>query len=559
MTVTFVRSGAWWGPVFHGVALAIALTMMGAYWASVRPMFLSFVDNDAWGAVVHLAISSALIPIYWPAALYRLVVLICTPIAHCLSPGERVKRLAEGDLPPLVVVVATRNEPAELVLSLLKSLDALNYPSLDIILADNTDVVNVDGRVNVDFVEIYNFVEASEGRIRLIRRGMGEPAGDTLGLPHRMRCLQAKGDTAGGKAGNLNCAIASASERCRWALLLDADSLVNDQCIRDLVSVAVRSEGRGERVGFVQSTLASSNATESRLSRALSVLDGLYYRGFFRLKATVGVVSNWGHGVLVSREAWSTTGGFPRELSEDLAWANELLLHGGFENFLALAETKEQKPASWEALKIQRDRWARGTTTLLLKQMTRLWKTPHLRLCEKLDLTYDMTSYLLTAVACLLPALFLTSGVLGPARAQFFSTLLPVFYLVMLIDNLLVPLEWLVRVVRRKGATGRLLREMPMISLFTGAIAAQVLIAVGGAIRGRRAVFHVTPRGARRPDSFNKVLKLNKTGYCLAVVNGWVAVLAWETNPAIVPLLILSPISYLLAPVAGMYRSYKPR
>jgi cellulose synthase/poly-beta-1,6-N-acetylglucosamine synthase-like glycosyltransferase len=533
--------------------------MMGAYWASVMPMFLSFIDNDSWPAVVHLAISSALIPIYWPAALYRFVLLLCTPVAHWLSPGERVKRLPEGDLPPLVVIVATRNEPAELVLSLLKSLDALNYPSLEIILADNTDVVKVDGRANVDFVEIYSFVESTEGRIRLIRRGIGEPAGDTLALPQRMRCLQAKGDTAGGKAGNLNCAIPSASERCRWALLLDADSSVNDQCIRDLVSVAVRAEGRGERVGFVQSTLASSNASASRLSRAQSVLDSLYYRGFFRLKAAVGVVSNWGHGVLVSRGAWSATEGFPRELSEDLAWANELLLQGGFENFLALAETEEQKPASWEALKIQRDRWARGTTTLLFKQMTRLWKAPHLRLWEKLDLTYDMTSYLFTALACLLPVLFLTSGVLGPARAQFFSTLLPIFYLVMLIDNLLVPLESLVRVARGKWAAWRLLLELPMISLFTGAIAAQVLIAVGGAIRGRRADFFVTPKGARRPDSFNTLLKLNKTGYCLALVNGWVAVLAWETNAAIVPLLILSPICYLLAPVAGMHRSYKPK
>lgn len=44
---------------------------------------------------------------------------------------------------------------------------------------------------------------------------------------------------------------------------------------------------------------------------AQSVIDEIYYDDYFRAKAAVGVVSNWGHGLLVSRLAWEARNGFP--------------------------------------------------------------------------------------------------------------------------------------------------------------------------------------------------------------------------------------------------------
>ena len=140
-----------------------------------------------------------------------------------------------------------------------------------------------------------------------------------------------------------------------------------------MVTIAVRASSRkGRQVGFVQSVLTSSNPNASSLSRAQSVLDGIYYHGYFRVKAAYGTVSNWGHGVLVSRLAWEETGGFPNAISEDLSWANELLLTGHFDNFYSLAETGEEKPPTWNAFKVQRNRWAKGNNH---RGIRATWKT----------------------------------------------------------------------------------------------------------------------------------------------------------------------------------------
>jgi hypothetical protein len=100
------------------------------------------------------------------------------------------------------------------------------------------------------------------------------------------------------------------------------------------------------------------------VSRSLAYLENLYYDEYFPTKALTGNESNWGHNVLVSRQAWSSTIGFPKELCEDLAWANQLALAGYYRGYFALVETTEGKPDDWRALKIQRGRWAVGTTKL---------------------------------------------------------------------------------------------------------------------------------------------------------------------------------------------------
>jgi cellulose synthase/poly-beta-1,6-N-acetylglucosamine synthase-like glycosyltransferase len=557
--VQAVTSRARAAPVVHGLALLLALSMFGWLVAELAPLWREYARRGDTAALVYLTLACSLIPIYWPSACYRLLLLLATYLVVPRAPTKAFAVLPPASLPPVCVVVPTRNEPAEIVVPLLRSLCALGHREFEVVLADNSDLFLADGRLNDDLVDIMAFAE--EARVRVLRRAVGKPDRDgTAHLPRILRESAARGDTRGGKAANLNAALASAEARYEWFMLLDADSSLSEATLAGLLSVAVQGGSQQQPVGFVQSALASSNGGESTLSRALSVLDACYYEGYFVAKASFGVVSNWGHGVLVARGAWQATRGFPLEISEDLAWANELLLHGHCVNYFALCRTLERKPATWSALKVQRDRWARGTTMLMRTQLASLWRSPRLRWYEKLDITYDMMSYALSAAGCLLPVFFLFASVLGSGHHGFFRTLIPAFYFVMAMDNLLIPLESL-KMLRQGyvGAARRSVAAMPFISVILGAISSQVCIGVLGGLTARSATFRVTPKGRTpAPVRWTSIIDGNKFCFALSALQGWMACAALDANPGIVPLLALSPVAYFLAPFLDRATAHAP-
>ncbi len=552
-SVEAVTGRAKYAGLVHAFSLGLAACMFGYLVYELQPLFATLSNKGNWGAFAFLCIACIVIPSYWPGVTYRMMLLSIFPFSSRL--GKRTFRnLATQDLPAVSIIVATRNEPAFIVIPLLRSLVNLNYPDFEVVVTDNSDQICKQGKTNQDLVEIAKFSE--ENGIRFERRSHGRKPDPRDDLPLALAIGGISGDVRGNKAANLNAALQTADDKFQWFCILDADSTLSDETLRQMLAVGCRGNKHGKPVGFVQSSLASSNPKESLLSNAQSVIDDIYYKYYFPVKAAVGVVSNMGHGILVSRAAWRETGGVPLELSEDLAWANELLLHGSFQNYYALCSTTETKPASWRALKIQRFRWAKGTTIQLRKQLPRLWKSPHLRWYEKMDLTYDMTSYLFNAAGCLLPILFICSGVLGSENRYFFQTLVPAFYVAMAMDNLLVPIE-----AFRLTCKGNIqkafemIKAIPFISIYLGAIASHVFWAVGSGICSKAASFSVTPKGTyNNRHGLLHILSRNKFCYLLCCVNGWITFKAWQANAAIAPLLALSPIAYFLAPLIGRKR-----
>ena len=541
----------------HVLALTLAAAMFVYLVCALIPLYSHFVGNKDWGAVLYLVLACLIIPAYWPSVAYRLLLLVMLLFLSRIR-YQTFKVLEDENLPPVSIVVAMRNEPAVIVIPLLESLTRLDYPDYEIVVADNSDILDSQGRINGDLIEIIEFSERKG--IRIVRRDCGPPLAEwPAALPASLRASGSKGDIRGGKAGNLNAAVISANERYRWFFILDSDSLLPDLTLRQMISIGVQGGTSHRSVGFVQSILSAANPGETSLSYAQSVIDEIYYNSYFKAKAAIGVVSNWGHGLLASRSAWQATKGFPLEISEDLAWANELLLLGDFDNYYSLCHTVETKPATWTAFKIQRNRWAKGTTVQLRKQLARLWKSDRLLWHEKMDLTYDMTSYIFNAIGCLLPILFICSSILGSGNRIFFQTLVPAFYVVMAMDNLLVPLES--ARMAHKNSVGRalkLLKAVPFISIYLGAIASQIFIAVLSAFTSKSANFVVTPKSSSDGTAgFLRIVLDNKFCYLLFFVNGWITVNAWSLNPAIVPLLVLSPIGYFLAPLLGERKSLR--
>ena len=572
------------GVHIFAITLAIMLFINMIY--SFTPLFAILMAEKKWNAICYLFAACLIIPAYWSSVTYRMILLSMFPFSSKFR-SQTFKVLDDKSLAsvPISIVVATRNEPCSIVIPLLELLLKLDYPDYQIVIADNSDIILDNQIINQDLLKIVDFYKKNNKlrtscvnnvpikfcllllkknciagimflhkfhKIQFIRRDCNNFSVEwSEMLPDTLKYSGIRGNIQGGKAGNLNAALESAHEKYKWFLILDSDSLLSDRTLHQMISIGLQAK---RPVGFIQSVLSSANTDESLLSSAQSIGDEIYYNNYFRIKAAIGVVSNWGHGVLVSREAWEATGGFPLEISEDLAWANELLLLGKFDNYYALCDTSERKPPTWKALKIQRNRWAKGTTIQMKKQLRALWNSDQLQWHEKMDLTYDMTSYVFTAIGCLLPMFLIFSAVLGlESRIIFFQTLVPTFYIAMTADNLLVPLESIWKA--RKSNTNTLfkrLKSIPFISIYLGAIASQVLIAVASSFFSKTSSFDITPKKfSNKRDSFWKIILDNKVCYLLFLVNGWVTINAWQLNPVIVPLLAISPIAYFLAPLIG--------
>ena len=539
------------GKLHHSAALLLAALMFIYLIYQLQPLFYEFYHDRNWGAFSYLFFASIIIPAYWPYSFYRLILLLTCLVSNKREDYKTFSIIEEEKLPLVSIIVATRNEPKEIVIKLLESLTNIDYPNYEIVLSDNSDLVISDNETNWDLVEIFRFAESND--IRVIRRDYGPVEKINFSLPLNLRNKGVKGNVIGGKAANLNAAIDSAEHQFDWFFILDSDSSLSSSSLREMISIGEPSKSLNRPVGFVQSTLSSSNPKESTLSNSQSILDQIYFDNYYKSKASIGVTSNWGHGLLVSRVAWQATKGFPLEISEDLAWANELLLLDSFDNYYAFCSTSEIKPATWNAYKIQRNRWAKGTTIQLRKQLLKIWRSKQLLWQEKMDITYDMSSYLFIALGCLIPFFFLFSGVLGYGNRMFFKTLIPFFYIVMALDNLLVPVESIR--IALNGNTKKAyeqLKAVPYISIYGGGIASQIFIAVSSAFISKKGNFQITPKkDNKEKKTIVKFLIENKISYLLFLVNGWITLVAWNFNPAIVPVLILSPISYFFAPILG--------
>jgi cellulose synthase/poly-beta-1,6-N-acetylglucosamine synthase-like glycosyltransferase len=288
-------------------------------------------------------------------------------IVNLLLRGfPRLAVLGEGDWPPVTVVIPCHNE-AEVIGETLRSLQAVEYPDLRLIVVD-------DGSTDATAA-----VAAAVGSGALI-----------------LQQAQA------GKAAALNAGIAAVNTPL--TLLVDADCTFPRQSLRLAVRhlVGEAEDALGGHLGVLNQ--------DNRITRLQQLEYGeialrhFLWRFEFNLTHTQDVIP--GALGLFRTSALRAAGPLPTTmLAEDVALTARLVELGYRLAFSPYLQGSTVVPDAVSALRIQRRRWVRGYTQVTLQQLGRLTRIPGRARLATLAMTFKIVrwplDFMLALVYCL--------------------------------------------------------------------------------------------------------------------------------------------------------------
>lgn len=218
---------------------------------------------------------------------------------------------------------------------------------------------------------------------------------DAFAARHRERArVVRRRDRSGFKAGNINHALEVGTRGEPLFALVDADEVLPPDFLRRVVPRLVASE----RCGFVQATHRANPATQSALGAALGVGIDIHWRWYHPLRNRYGFVMLLGHGAVIKRRVWEDIGGFPRIVSEDLAFSLRARQRGWHGIFAEDVVCYEDFPDTVRAFRIRHMKWTRGTCELFAREMRPLLRGRGVPLVEKLDVLFPALSLPLSLV-----------------------------------------------------------------------------------------------------------------------------------------------------------------
>jgi hypothetical protein len=107
--------------IVHCIVLIIASGMLASVIYTYKPLYHLLIDDSRWEGVVYLVLVCILIPVYWPSLVYRVIIILMLPFSGLIKKHE-YKLIERNRLPPFSIIIAVRNEPASIVITLLSSL-----------------------------------------------------------------------------------------------------------------------------------------------------------------------------------------------------------------------------------------------------------------------------------------------------------------------------------------------------------------------------------------------------------------------------------------------------
>jgi hypothetical protein len=170
-----------------------------------------------------------------------------------------------------------------------------------------------------------------------------------------------RGTRRGYKAGNLNDWLRIHGNRFRYLVIVDADSRLPIDFVRELVLRAEHPENAD--VAFFESLIRPWNASTA-FEASQGVLAPIYHRMALGLLNRAGAVLSAGHNNLVRSEALREIGGFAEEyLAEDQATSAEVVRRG-WRCVVAPVASWERVPANLAEYVRRETRWAYQTFQL---------------------------------------------------------------------------------------------------------------------------------------------------------------------------------------------------
>lgn len=271
-------------------------------------------------------------------------------------------------------------------------------------------------------------------------------AGETPSLPTAIRVIRRSAGSAGWKAGNVNHALrvleaeageaATAGETGKgfdYFAVCDADGVFPADFVeRTLPYFTTTEKAEGteagvtdflqenregreesnaarepqsllsnlpispERVALVQTRQKGDLAARTRFSRSLAPAVGAHFRQQVAGRAASGgFVMFYGHGALISMQAWREQGGLPEIVTEDLAFSMRLREAGWRGVYADEVVCGEEFPLTWPQLRKRTDKWIRGTGECLRLHGPAFFRAPGVPWREKLDVLMHVSQHFL--------------------------------------------------------------------------------------------------------------------------------------------------------------------
>jgi cellulose synthase/poly-beta-1,6-N-acetylglucosamine synthase-like glycosyltransferase len=279
--------------------------------------------------------------LYWDGSLRH------RALAKPCKPGAPV--------PWVSVHLACCNEPPDMVLAGIRSLQALDWPHLEIVVVDNNSSDPNCWRPVQAYVEQQR--SAGDQRLHFIH------------LPQ----------WPGFKAGALNEALRHTHPQAQWVAVVDADYVVSPNWLQRLGGWLCETD-----VAVVQSPQAHRDGGRSRLARMMN----WEYEGFFRLgmhhRHERNAIVQHGTMSLIRRQALLAAGGWDTQcVCEDTELGLRLLQAGWRKVYVDEVMGTGLVPQSFAAYQRQRERWARGGIQILRRHAVALFGRSSLSLGQR--------------------------------------------------------------------------------------------------------------------------------------------------------------------------------
>jgi exo-beta-1,3-glucanase (GH17 family)/cellulose synthase/poly-beta-1,6-N-acetylglucosamine synthase-like glycosyltransferase len=335
-------------------ALSALLVATFAVMMATRPLadYLSPIDLAFYSLLVpalllmgalFLAVMLEFAELFWSGSLRQVV----RPAA------VQGKTLPDGSpLPWVSVHVACCNEPPAMVLSTLRSLCAIDWPHLEILIVDNNtsdDALWIPVRDQV--------LALDDPRVKFFH------------LPR----------WPGFKAGALNFALAHTDPRASWIAVVDADYVVAPDWLRQMAEYLAQPD-----VAAVQAPQAHRDWEGHTAARLMN----WEYEGFFRLgmhhRHERNALIQHGTMILLNRQALMQAGQWdPDCVCEDAELGLRLLMQGQRIVYVDRVLGQGLVPHDWKAYRRQRRRWAMGGMQILRRHAGALWGRGPLTLAQR--------------------------------------------------------------------------------------------------------------------------------------------------------------------------------
>lgn len=305
------------GAALAGALLAAELSWR---WSATRPVPPTASGESLWQwALLGLETVAVLV------ILLNLLMLARRP------PERSGGRATAMDAPPALLLVPTYDESTALLRRTLEAARALDWPRLEILLLD-------------------------DGAREPVRTLAAE-----LGIGYRRRR-----DGRGGKAGNLNAALAAIpADGCGLVAVLDADCAPDPDFLVRLVPL-LDEPG----VALAQAPMRATGPDPIRRGlgapRWWPPEPAFHYGVMLPARDAWGAAACTGSGFVARRADLAAVGGFPIEsLAEDALLTLKLVAAGRRVAYLPHAVATGTPPADMTALAVQRRRWAAGYGRIL--------------------------------------------------------------------------------------------------------------------------------------------------------------------------------------------------